>query len=874
LVEVPLGGYSFTWCHKSAKKMSKLDRFLISVNLMCSCPSISSTSLDRFISDHRPIIMWEAHYDYGPVPFKFFYYWFELDGFDKLVEQTWLEANVNDQNSYSKFMNKLKYLKEKIWIWATLHKESLNSRKSILKAELANLDGVIDKGEGSDADGHRRREVVRLIQEVEKVDAMEVAQKAKIKWSIEGDENSKYYHGVLNKKRGRLTIRRVLVDGIWMESPHLVKHEFFKHFKHRFEKPNKSRMLIEKDFIKRISLEQNDDLKREVSNEEIKMAVWDCGIDKALGPDGFTFEIPKGGTSSFITLIPKVPNANMVKDFIPISLIGSFYKVIAKVLTNRLVTNKKKQSMIFKVDFEKAYDSVIWDFIDDILRRFGFEEKWCKWVQSCLYSSRGSVLVNGSPTKEFQFHKGLKLDDLLSPFLFILVMESLHVSFQRVVDASLFNGIKLDSSLHISHLFYADDAIFMGQLRQCNIITIIRVLDVFYRASGLRINMNKSNLMGISVDSNKVKHAAAKIGCLVLKTPFNYLGSRLGDLLSRIQSWHDATEGMHTRLSKWKLKTLSIGGRLTLLKSVLGAIPIYHMSIFKVPMKVLHNMKSVRARFFNGADANSMKPSWVRWKSVLAAKDVGGLGLVKALRGEDGKIGKKVQPRYPSTWINFINEIENLKLHGIDLVSFITPKLGDEANTSFRDVAWCGDIAFKNLVLKLYALESMKNIEVASKLSHESLEFSFRRNPRGGVEQAQFKRLKEMVEGVTLRYFEDEMDQRGSLLTMLFFRRVFRRRDGSKRETANNRVKEAALRLGCLTLKTPFLYLGSKVGGSMYRLHEWDEVVERVKMQLFKWKMKSLSIGGRLTLLKSVLGSMTIFNMSIFKVPLGGFTYS
>nr|GEY38688.1 RNA-directed DNA polymerase, eukaryota [Tanacetum cinerariifolium] len=217
---------------------------------------------------------------------------------------------------------------------ARLHKKSLNSRKSILKAELADLDGVIDKGEGSDADGHQRREVVRLIQEVEKVDAMEVPQKAKIKWSIKGDENSKYYHGMLNKKRGRITICEVLVDGIWMESPHLVKHEFFEHFKNRFEKPNKSRILLERDFVKRISLEQNDDLERELSNEEIKRAVWDCGIDKAPELD----EILKGGNSSFITLIPKVPNANMVTDFRPISLIGSLYKVITKVLVNRLVT--------------------------------------------------------------------------------------------------------------------------------------------------------------------------------------------------------------------------------------------------------------------------------------------------------------------------------------------------------------------------------------------------------------------------------------------------------------------------------------------------------------------------------------------------------
>nr|GEV70020.1 RNA-directed DNA polymerase, eukaryota [Tanacetum cinerariifolium] len=85
----------------------------------------------------------------------------------------------------------------------------------------------------------------------------------------------------------------------------------------------------------------------------------------------------------------------------------------------------------------------------------------------------------------------------------------------------------------------------------------------------------------------------------------------------------------------------------------------------------------------------------------------------------------------------------------------------------------------------------------------------------------------------------------------------------------SDRVKEAALKHGCLTLKISFLYLGSMVGGSMSRLHEWDEVVERVKTRLSKWKMKSLSIGGRLTLLKSVLRSMTIFHMSIFKVPVG-----
>nr|GFA97192.1 putative RNA-directed DNA polymerase, eukaryota, reverse transcriptase zinc-binding domain protein [Tanacetum cinerariifolium] len=624
LVEVPLGGCSFTWCHKSATKMCKLDRFLINDNLM-------------------------------PTPFKFFHYWFEIDGFDKLVEDSWKEAHVTDQNAYVKLMKKLRYLKEKIQMWSRLNKESSKSRKRNLKAELADLDLVIDKGEGADVDVKRRQEVVSLLQEVEKVDSMGVAQKEKIKWTIKGDENSKYYHGVLNKKRGRLAIHGVLVDGIWMESPSLVKNEFFDHFKNRFEQPLQNRIQLERDFLNRITTDQNEDLEREVSKEEIKMEVWDCGIDKAHGPDGFTFgfyrrywnliesdvvdavkwffhqgTIPKGGNSSFITLIPKVPNVNMVKDFRPISLIGSLYKIIPKILANRLVMvlgdlvneiqstfmadrhildgpfilhklvlwckKKKKQVMIFKVDFEKAYDLVRWDFVDDILKKFGFGEKWCKWIQSCLHSSRGSV-INAYTFRFKEWWMQVYLKGLRWLPLFIL------------------------------HLFYADDAIFMGQWNQSNIDTITRVLEVFHRASGLRINMNKSKPIDISVDISKVEQAAAKIGCLILKTPFTYLGSRVGGLMSRIQSWNDIILSMVSRLSRWKLKTLSIGGRLTLLKSVLGAILIYHMSIFKVPIKVLQNMESIRSRFFNGADINSKNPSWVRWKNVMASKDTGGLGV-------------------------------------------------------------------------------------------------------------------------------------------------------------------------------------------------------------------------------------------------------
>ncbi|GJU98698.1 RNA-directed DNA polymerase, eukaryota [Tanacetum coccineum] len=101
--------------------------------------------------------------------------------------------------------------------------------------------------------------------------------------------------------------------------------------------------------------------------------------------------------------------------------------------------------MFFKVDFAKAYDSVRWDFLIDVLEAFGFGETWCNWVRGTFCHAKGSILVNGSPSNEFQFHCGLKQGDPLSPYLFILVMESLHLSVCRAENDRIFNGIRLHS---------------------------------------------------------------------------------------------------------------------------------------------------------------------------------------------------------------------------------------------------------------------------------------------------------------------------------------------------------------------------------------------------------------------------------------------
>nr|GEW04179.1 zinc finger, CCHC-type [Tanacetum cinerariifolium] len=253
-------------------------------------------------------------------------------------------------------------------------------------------------------------------------------------------------------------------------------------------------------------------------------------------------------------------------------------------------------------------------------------------------------------------------------------------------------------------------------------------------ASGLHINMFKSKIMGIAVDGDKVDQVAHRIGCGILEVPFTYLGSKVGGCMSRIQNWSDVVENMSSRLSKWKMKTLSIGGRLTLINAVLGAMPIYHMFIFKVPLGVLKRMESIRCRFFNGADLDSNKAVWVNWNNVLALKE-------KGARTKSG---------YNSVWKDIIFEMEAVKDKGADLFRFMRKRLGDGVDTCFWKDTWNGELPFKLTYPRLYAFEVDKNISVADKLAHATFAGTFRREPQSGIEALQLAKLEDQLEDVQL----------------------------------------------------------------------------------------------------------------------------
>nr|GEY17020.1 RNA-directed DNA polymerase, eukaryota [Tanacetum cinerariifolium] len=470
LVDVKMEGFSFTWVHPSAKKMSKLDHFLVSDGIILGFPAITTVCLDRHLSDHRHILLNEIHTNFGPTPFRTFHYWFFREGFVDMVEQAWSSFTHNDSNRLIRFKKKLQDLKSVIHSWVRDSNDTLvGSKNSILKT-LGDIDKALDNGSVSDElmvklqdlksvihswvrDSNdtlvgSKNSILKTLGDIDKA-SKDAVQKAKVKWAIEGDENSKFFHEIINKRRSQLAIRGVFVNGDWHTEPSLVKDTFLGHFSNRFRQPSSARFKLSLPFPSRLSSHQVLDLDRNISSDEIRAAVWDCGENKSPGPDGYTFEFfrrywnvigpdfclavdcffengtfPIGCNASFIALIPKVVDAKLVTDFRPISLIGSVYKVVTKILA------------------------------------------------------------------EFLMCCGLRQCDPLAPLLFILVMETLHISVSRAVN----------------------------------------------EASGLRINVSKSQVLGIEVPSDIVQQGASRIGCDIMKTPFKYLGVMVGDNMSLLSA--------------------------------------------------------------------------------------------------------------------------------------------------------------------------------------------------------------------------------------------------------------------------------------------------------------------------------------------------
>ncbi|GJW92168.1 RNA-directed DNA polymerase, eukaryota [Tanacetum coccineum] len=241
--------------------------------LLTIFPSLSALCFDRHLSDHRPILMHKLNVDYDPIPFCLFHSWFNKNGFDKMVEDSWKSSALLEQNSIIKLKKKLQSLKTSIKQWFSEEKLRSNSTKMVIQNCLSDLDKIIDLGNGNEELVNERAKLLHELFDLNSKTSLDLLQKAKIRWAIEGDENSKYFHGIINKKRSQLAIRGVLAEGEWIMDPSNVKQELLNHFANRFATPNSPRVVLEYLFPNVLTSDQLDDLEKNISYEEIKKAV-------------------------------------------------------------------------------------------------------------------------------------------------------------------------------------------------------------------------------------------------------------------------------------------------------------------------------------------------------------------------------------------------------------------------------------------------------------------------------------------------------------------------------------------------------------------------------------------------------------------------
>ena len=352
-------------------------------------------------------------------------------------------------------------------------------------------------------------------------------------------------------------------------------------------------------------------------------------------------------------MIPKKEGVVDLKDFRTISLVGSFYKIIAKVLANRLkkvlnrlvskaqnafvegrqimdaslianevldaMEKRKEKGILCKLDMEKAYDQINWNFILTLLMEMGFGTKWIGWIRWCISTTSFSVHLNDSPVGYFRSSRGLRQGDPLSPYLFILGMEVFSLLVDKAVVGGFLTRYTLKgsngASMNVSHLLFANDTLIFCRDSIDQVANVSWILLWFEALSGLQVNLEKSVIFPMGAVENIVQ-LVEELGCRVGTLPSTYLGLPLGLRQNSSRAWEGIEDKFRRRLSAWKRQYISKGGRLTLINSTLSNLPTYLLSLFRMPKSVKGTLEKIQRDFLWGGGSDARKIHLVNWEIV------------------------------------------------------------------------------------------------------------------------------------------------------------------------------------------------------------------------------------------------------------------
>ncbi|KAL2248030.1 UNVERIFIED_CONTAM: hypothetical protein Sindi_2655300 [Sesamum indicum] len=660
LLPLPMQGEWYTWHNCSASPWNlwkRLDRMMINDRWMARFPTSFYTSLTPRTPDHSPLVLYgDSQQQYGGM-FRFDNYLTLSPEFIPSVQQVW-QHNIIGAPMYA-VTRKLKALKQ-VFREQRRNKGDLSHNVQLAKGFLEMAQLLVSSNRHDELLLQLEHCCRFILAKAAKLEQSILQQRAKMQWMKGGDQCSRVFFRKIAQRR---SARRILQ----INDDHGATHT----------EPQETPM----------SEEDVNSLLLPFTPADVKQAVFDIAEDKAPGPDGYssgffkaawpivgqevtsavldffnTGRLLKQINTTLLALIPKVHTPMTVGDFRPISCCNVLYKTIAKLLVQRLSVILDKiispcqaafvpgrsigdnimlaqelftgynQARLpprcaLKVDIRKAYDTVEWDFMIAVMELFGFPPNFVKWIEMCVTTTSFSVGLNGKPHGFFKGARGLRQGDPLSPYLFVLVMEVLHLSFLQLIDQDeLFSFHWKCDSARVFQLGFADDLLLFCHADMDSIGVFKIGLDRFAVWSGLRLNVQKSHLI-ISRSAQGLRdEMLTALGFQEGVLPMRYLGLPLLSSRLTIADCRPLLMKIEKRIAGWEGIALSYAGRVQIIKSVLMALSLYWASAFILPKKVTNEIEK-RLRTFLWKGTSTSGYAKVAWKDLCRPKEEGGLGF-------------------------------------------------------------------------------------------------------------------------------------------------------------------------------------------------------------------------------------------------------
>ncbi|KAM5573208.1 hypothetical protein ABKV19_012976, partial [Rosa sericea] len=655
MIDMGYIGADFTWrgIRNGEEILERLDRGLCNISWRHEFPYALVQHVARLKSDNCPIFinLCSAQTPSPTLkPFRFEAMWLNHSEFGEFSRQNWSLEELSISSKVDLFTSAVK--KWNVEVFGNIFR-----KKRRLIARLAGIQKVLCQRNVSFL-VNLEQELTKEYHELLSSEEVFWKQKSRNTWLREGDMNTSFFHlsTIIRRRRNRI---EGLEDeyGIWRtdrDDLHTIAVNYFKGLFRGKNTIGVSEAIP--NLFSKIEPSDLGDLSRDVSDVEIKNSLFSIGGLKAPGLDGIPAkffqvhwstckddiikmvkecfdkcELPENLNNTLIALIPKVASPLSMKQMRPISLCNTLYKVVSKIIVQRLRPMMSTLVSPTQIDIAKAYDKLQWQFIKSVLWEVGIRGKFLQLMIQCFTSVNSRVIVNGEATETFSPESGLRQGDPLSPYLFVLCMEKLSHLINFQVEQGTWKPVKISrNGLAVSHLFFADDLILFAEASLSQADVMRYCIDCFCLNSGQEVSFEKSSLF-CSPDTEE--DLAAQISDICGSPLTDDLGNYLGVPLlhSRVtpETYKGLVEKVQLRLASWKSHTLSMAGRHILIQSVTAGLPVYTMQSVRLPMSICNTLDRLNMNFLWGHTEEQKKIHLVKWDTVCKPKCYGGLGLKK-----------------------------------------------------------------------------------------------------------------------------------------------------------------------------------------------------------------------------------------------------